>query len=446
MAKRASGRHRGFSSAATAPLGSARVGARSGSGTTPGWWKFPVLVGIVHWLIVQIPASLAYRYGELNDTLSPPYGQLPPEVGGPLGVIVNPMRTWDGLWYRLIAVEGYEGTVHKAAFWPLFPWSMRLLGDLANISYETAGYLIANVSFLVALVLFYRLMVIDFDARVASTATWAVALFPTAFFFNAVYTESPFLMLLVGALLAARIQRWWLAGILAALAALTRSYGMFLILPFAVLYWEQYGADIRKRPEPALAVLMPLLGPAIFSWRLNKIQGNWDAWRDVQEDWNRYSAWPWQTLRWAFQERSPENAALNIFDGDGADWSWIRQLIDSPNWDLITSNSWRSNLANSDTLELVSTLLFIVLAIVGLRILPLYQTVYLVPGLLVPLFQPSSVHTLMSMPRFGLTLFPLFVVIGVLLNGRRITPFIGVASAALLIMLTIQFSQWYWVS
>jgi hypothetical protein len=50
------------------------------------------------------------------------------------------------------------------------------------------------------------------------------------------------------------------------------------------------------------------------------------------------------------------------------------------------------------------------------------------------------------MPRFGLTLFPLFAVIGVLLNGRKVTPFIGVFSAALLILLTIQFSQWYWVS
>ena len=103
-------------------------------------------------------------------------------------------------------------------------------------------------------------------------------------------------------------------------------------------------------------------------------------------------------------------------------------------------------MADSDTLELVCTLLFLALAIVGLKVLPLYQTVYLLPGLLVPLFQPSSVHTLMSMPRFGLTLFPLFAVIGYLLAGRRIAPFLAVGSAALLILLTVQFSQWYWVS
>jgi hypothetical protein len=404
-----------------------------------------VLVGVVHWLLVQIPSSLAYEYGQLNGP-SPPYGRLPEPASGPIGAIINPMRQWDGLWYRLVAEEGYEGSTAKAAFWPLFPWAMRWLGDLVNTSYETVGYFIANLCFIVALVLLYRLLTIDFDERVASTATWAIALFPTALFFSAVYTESPFLMLLVGSLLAARLQRWWLAGILAALAALTRSYGMFLILPLAVLYWEQYGTTIRKRPEPVLAVVMPLLGPALFSWHLHRVQGNWDAWRDVQKEWNRYSAWPWQTIRWAFSERSPENAARRIFDGDGADWSWVHQLIAKPDWDLITSNNWRLNVANSDTLELVCTLLFIALAIVGLRMLPLYQTVYLLPGLLVPLFQPSSVHTLMSMPRFGLTLFPLFAVIGVLLNGRKFTPVLGVASAALLILLTIQFSTWYWVS
>jgi hypothetical protein len=84
--------------------------------------------------------------------------------------------------------------------------------------------------------------------------------------------------------------------------------------------------------------------------------------------------------------------------------------------------------------------------VIGFKILPLYQTVYLIPGLLVPLFQPSSVHTLMSMPRFGLTLFPLFAVIGVLVAGRRIAPVLAVASAVLKILLTVQFSQWYWVS
>ena len=91
---------------------------------------------------------------------------------------------WDGLWYRLIAVEGYEGHTAKAAFWPLFPWAMRYLHDWFGIWYEVAGYLIANICFAVALVLLYRLLSLDFDRRIAAASIWALALFPTAFFFT----------------------------------------------------------------------------------------------------------------------------------------------------------------------------------------------------------------------------------------------------------------------
>jgi hypothetical protein len=53
----------------------------------------------------------------------------------------------------------------------------------------------------------------------------------------------------------------------------------------------------------------------------------------------------------------------------------------------------------------------------------------------------------MSMPRFGLTIFPIFIVIGILLAGRKA---ISVPLAAIstfgLVLLTIQFAQWYWVS
>lgn len=447
MAKRSAGRRRGFPDDVTTPISTTRPGGRSRAVLPPlaDSWQLPAVVAFIHWLLVQIPATLAWKYGESTGP-SHPQGRPFQPLDGWIGTIVNPFQLWDGLWYRLIAADGYDGWPAKAAFWPLYPWTTRLAHDLFGLSYETAGYVISNASFVVALILLYRLLALDFDRKVAAASLWAIALFPTAFFFSAAYTESLFLMLIVGALLAGRLQRWWLAGLVGALAALTRSYGMFLVLPFAVLLWQQYGETLRRQPVRIVPVGMPLLGPALFSWRLHEAGMRWLEWKEIQSQWNRYSAQPWDTLRWAFSSRSPENIARRLPKGDGAEWSWVRQLLDSPNWDLITSNEWRLNVADSDTLELVCTLLFIALALVGLKVLPLYQTVYLIPGLVVPLFQPSSVHTLMSMPRFGLTLFPLFAVMGYLLAGRRIAPVLAVASAALLILLTVQFSQWYWVS
>jgi hypothetical protein len=469
----------------TAPIRSPRAAARPVPATPPttaGWVGYPLFVGFVHLLIVQITGALAYLYGTSRPDsapfTSPTHSTVPPVHSGIWHWLVDPMRQWDGLWYRLIAVDGYSHTIANAAFWPAFPWSMRGLGDILGISYDTAGWVIANVCFFVALILLYRLVSLDFDPRIGRATLWAIALFPTSLFFSAVYTESPFLMFIVGGLLAARLRQWWLAGILGALAAANRSYGVFLILPYAVLYYQQNGAYIRRWIPRALPVVLPALGPLAFSlelnhalkhnicppleprkgivcatshhYSLNLFGRDWSltlhqplAWKDVQEQWNRHSAAPWDTLRWAFSS-SPAGRAIGI--RDGADWSWLKQIIEHPSWHLLTSRTWRSGIAESDTLELVCTLGFLALAVIGLVKLPAYYSAFLIPGLIVPLLQPSSVHVLMSMPRFGLTLFPIFVLLGMGLKSRWVGIPVGVLSAVMLVLLTIQFSQWYWVS
>jgi hypothetical protein len=64
----------------------------------------------------------------------------------------------------------------------------------------------------------------------------------------------------------------------------------------------------------------------------------------------------------------------------------------------------------------------------------------------IPILQPSTVHPLMSMPRFGLTLFPIFVVLAWLFRPRLLSVPVAVISAVLLVLLTVQFANWYWVS
>ncbi|MEZ4626033.1 MAG: hypothetical protein R2843_14875 [Thermomicrobiales bacterium] len=101
-----------------------------------------------------------------------------------------------------------------------------------------------------------------------------------------------------------------------------------------------------------------------------------------------------------------------------SEWGWLGDLIRDPSWTLITSQTWRDSVANSDTLELVATILALGLALYGLTKLPWWMSAYIWPPLIVPLFQPSSVHPLMSMPRFIIVLFPLFVVLAMLTERR----------------------------
>lgn len=403
---------------------------------------FPVIVGLVHFLIVQLVASLAYRFGTIRED-SAPFQYVPQPLDGWARTLVEPFRQWDGFWYKLLAEQGYDrAPTAYPAFWPLYPWLMRGGERLTGLSTEVVGYLVANVAFVLALIVVYRLVALDFDRTIARRTLVALALFPTAFFFSAVYTESLFLLLAAGALLAARTQGWFVAGLLGLLAALTRSQGVLLLAPFAVLFFQQHRLDWRRWFPNALWAALPAGGPALFALLLDRRGIDPLAFVKVQEQWNRYQAMPWETLAAGVRGGYAPNIGTNY----GADWAWIGELVRNPTWSFVTSFELRDAAANSDTLELICTILFLALAVVGLRYLPLYHSAYVWPALLIPLFGPSEVHALMSVPRFGLVLFPLFVMLALLFERRReAIPALAI-STLLLILLTAQFAQWYWVS
>jgi hypothetical protein len=422
---------------------------------------FPLVVFLAHVLIVQTAATLAYRFGTSRPSSGPYQDErllgIPEPMSGFWENIVGPMRLWDGLWYTLIAETNYtdirtNGFIFgsaKAAFWPLLPWVMRTGEQLFGLQPEVVGYLFTHLCFAGALIALYRLVQIDFSRAIARRTLWAIALFPTAFFFSAVYTEAPFLLFAVTTLLFARQGNWLFAGIVGLLAALTRSQGIMLLAPMAVLFLQQYRLDIRRWVPNGLFAALPLLGPVIFGWRLESSGQHWRQFIDVQGEWNRASAHPLKTFICATRGCEldvHQYGEIRTYRADGADWTWLSDLFNNASWSLISSQSWRDSVANSDTLELVATILAIGLAVVGLFKLPWWMSAYLWPPLLVPLFQPSSVHPLMSMPRFFIVLFPLFIVIALLTGRRWVRLILTPISILLLIALTIQFSQWYWVS
>ena len=412
---------------------------------------FPLFVFLVHYLIVQVAATLAYVYGTSRASSGPYEGSLGPprDMTGFWEPLVGPLRLWDGLWYKQIAERGYEFGSANAAFWPLLPWVMRYGSDLTGLEPEVVGYLFTNACFLGALIVLYQLIRIDFRDTLARTTLWAIALFPTAFFFTAVYTEAPFLFFAALCLLCARKGEWLAAGVVGLLAALTRSQGIMLLAPLGLLLIQQNGFNIRRWVPNVFYAGIPILGPVLFGWRLEQAGHSWRSFIDVQSEWYRTSAMPWETFRCATRGCELELTVYGrtwMQPADGADWGWARQLWENRSWAFFTSGDWRNYVANSDTLELVVTLIFLGLAVIGLFKLPIWMSAYVWPPLIVPLFQPSTVHPLMSMPRFVIVLFPLFIVLAMLLEGRWVKIISALVSVTLLVLLTIQFSQWYWVS
>jgi hypothetical protein len=136
-----------------------------------------------------------------------------------------------------------------------------------------AALLLSTAAAVAALACLYRLTEARYGPRAARLAVLALGLYPTAFFLLAPFTESLFLALTLAAFVAADARRWWLAGLLGALASLTRGPGLLTAPALAWLAWEQRrAAPAGERPRSlvpvALALALPLAGGGAFlAWR-----------------------------------------------------------------------------------------------------------------------------------------------------------------------------------
>jgi Mannosyltransferase (PIG-V) len=152
---------------------------------------------------------------------------------------------WDAPHYLQLAQMGYTAkSVWKAWFYPLFPWSVRVVAWCTG-NYLISALLVSAVALPVAAILFRRLVRIDFPSEVALRSVWFFLIFPTAFFLHVGYTESLFLAFAIGSVFAARKECWWAAGGLGALSWMTRANGAVLIPALAVEAAHQFWTSKR---------------------------------------------------------------------------------------------------------------------------------------------------------------------------------------------------------
>jgi hypothetical protein len=167
---------------------------------------------------------------------------------------------WDGPHYLQIAARGYDpsGDPAMAAYLPLYPALIRIGSIL--LPPLGAAMLISFVATVVAAFALYALVVRDGgDRAMARRAVIALSLFPTSFALVAPYAEAPFLALSIGAVLAARLDRWARAGFIGLLAGLARLQGWLLGPVLLVDYYERH-----RLGRPMLWALLVGLSPVVF--------------------------------------------------------------------------------------------------------------------------------------------------------------------------------------
>jgi Gpi18-like mannosyltransferase len=174
---------------------------------------------------------------------------------------------WDSFYYLDIAQHGYHldpgNALSNVVFFPLYPVFIRLGALLTGRDYILAGWLVSMLAlFGASLVL--RKLIEEFHPEIkADDALFYLLIFPTAFFLQAVYSESLFLFLSLLTFYFALQGRFNRAGIFGLLAALTRVTGVLLFVPVAYEYFKIYNARGFFKKEVLPLLLIPA-GTALF--------------------------------------------------------------------------------------------------------------------------------------------------------------------------------------
>ena len=100
----------------------------------------------------------------------------------------------------------------SVAFFPVYPAVTKGFNTVTGVEPGLAAMIVSNLAFLGALVYLQKLCLREYGERVAGRAVFYMAIFPTAFFSFAPYSEPLFIMLTIASLYYMRSERWWMAG------------------------------------------------------------------------------------------------------------------------------------------------------------------------------------------------------------------------------------------
>jgi hypothetical protein len=279
-----------------------------------------------------------------------------------------------------------------------------------------AGVAISVAAMVGGLTLLYRLVRLEVSEAAAKSTVLLMAAFPTSLFMSAVYPTSLFVMLTVGALYAARRDRWALAGLCGGLASATRSNGILIILPLALQYLygprdsARHGAGPFAwwRPRFPLARdaawigLAPVGLAAYLGYLLVAHGAPLAPFRAAHVDWGHSLGPPLSSIAdslarlpgdlWATASR----ATTPIGPGDPISWQ-LRNVVD---------------------------VLFLLAAVVGLRLawrrVPRVYVIYAFIELAQVTSFPTGKEPMIGLPRYLIQMFPLFMGAGACLAEHRL--------------------------
>lgn len=341
-----------------------------------------------------------------------------------LGYFTDIWARWDSDFFLRIAQHGYNDS--SAAFAPLYPALVAVLGRVFFGHYIVAGLVVSLLCCLGSFVLLYRLAEDRLGTDGAARSVLYLAIFPMALFLQAVYSESLFLLLSLAAFSLAERGRFAGAGVVAGLAILTRVAGLALLPALAVLAWRHRE---RLRALGKLALALPVA--AIYPLVLWQQVDDPFAFSNAQDRWHRHLSWA--------------GPFGGIWHGLTSTWHGLEQFVVGHGTNVPGTNPMHAAAENVQAFAFL--VLFIGLTVVAWRRLGTAYGVFAAVSLAIPLSYPSSRWPLLSLPRFGLVIFPLFLALAALTADRpRLHTAVIACSSVFLGVAVVQWALWQWVA
>jgi hypothetical protein len=334
---------------------------------------------------------------------------------------------WDSGFYLEIVKYGYRFIATEqtsAAFFPLYPLLIKCLTWFTHDEL-LSGVVVSNLCLYFLLVVFYKLTLLDFSEQVAQRAILYLLLFPTSFYFSAVYTESTFLLVGLLAIYAARKSRWGLAGIAGMLAASSRvvgvifwgvmglewlrQHGWTITQCLSISAWHNLWRGLKKDSMSLIALSVAPLGLLSYMMFLQYYFADPVAFMTVQAAWQRETLGVIGIL-----QRDLKGFIEGLYIGQ----FYYQVLLDVP-----------------------ILLIGLPLSYVVWRRLGAGYALYVILGLIVPASSSTQ-----SLSRYVLVLFPLFMLLGYWGQRRLVHTGLLLLFIPLSILCFSLFVNWYFVA
>ena len=183
---------------------------------------------LIYFVVWQVFMFVLVKLADVVLLYQPSFPYAPSLIESDLPKWLYSRANFDGVHYLTIAKKGYVGTGLIQAFFPIYPFLIKLLSSMIHNDI-ISGLIISNLSLLGCLYFGYKLTNHHFDERTANHWLLFLLTFPTSFFLGAVYTESLFLFLILAG--------WWyhtqrknlISGLLIGLSSGVRLVGLMMI-------------------------------------------------------------------------------------------------------------------------------------------------------------------------------------------------------------------------